>query len=510
MSDPARPDPTPVLFGDGTLAIGDVVDLAQRRRESRLSQAPALVARWKQGAQVIEDRVQTGATTYGVNTGFGAACGNVVPAELAWALARNLPRYHGCGVDPLLSLEESRAVLAVRLASLTRGLSGVRPLLLERLQQLLAADIVPVIPARGSVGASGDLTPLAYVALTIMGEAQVHFRGQIVASRAALAAADLAPLALAPKESLAIMNGTSVMTALLCLGHARARRLARLGCSLTAMTIDALGAQASHLDERIALSKPHPGLVESTAWMRQDLGVGPNPPQRPGRVQERYSIRCAPHVLGVLLDSLTFAGRFIETEINGVNDNPLVIPETGEVLHGGNFYGGYAALAADTLKNTVANLADLLERQLVALDDPVSNGGLPACLVAGDEGQRVAHHGFKAMEIGASALTAEALKLTMPASVFSRSTDSHNQDKVSMGTIAARDFLTILDLTESVAAIHLLAVCQALTIGQRPMGPGTERIFRSVRAHIPPVTEDRPMEEDIRTVRRLLAAGALC
>ena len=204
-----------------------------------------------------------------------------------------------------------------------------------------------------------------------------------------------------------------------------------------------------------------------------------------------------------------FAGRLIEIELNGVSDNPLVVPETGEVLHGGNFYGGHVALAADTLKNTVANLADLLERQVVLLNDPTVSG-LPANLVGGDEAHRVAHHGFKAMEITASALTAEALKLTMPASVFSRSTEGQNQDKTSMGTIAARDCLAILDLTESVAAVHLLAVCQALSLGRRPMGPGTARTFQTVRAHVPPLTADRPMDDDIRTVRGLLAAGRLC
>jgi histidine ammonia-lyase len=499
-----------VVFGGSALGLGDVVALAARRRAAALSDDPALHARWQRGAAVIAERVKSGAPTYGVSTGFGAASTNVVPAELAWALAANLPRYHSCGVDPLLSLEESRAVLAVRLASLVQGQSGVRPQLLERLRQLLEADIVPCIPARGSVGASGDLTPLAYVALTVTGEASVHFRGGVVPAAEALAAVGLEPLRLAPKESLAIMNGTSVMTALMCLAHGRAARLARLSAVTTAMVAEAVGGQVNHLDERIMRAKPHAGQVRAAAWMRAALGVGVHPPQRQGRIQERYSLRCAPHIIGVLLDTLAFTEGLIETELNGASDNPLVIPETGEVLHGGNFYGGHVALAADTLKNTVANLADLMERQVVLLNDPNANGGLPANLVLRANGDRLSHHGFKAMEITASALTAEALKLTMPASVFSRSTEGHNQDKTSMGTIAARDCVTIIDLCESVAAINLLAACQALDIrARKDVGAGCARLHALVRESIPPVDADRPMDSDIRAVRKMIAEERL-
>jgi histidine ammonia-lyase len=271
------------------------------------------------------------------------------------------------------------------------------------------------------------------------------------------------------------------------------------------MITEAVGGQVNHLDERIMRAKPHAGQLRAAAWMRAALGVGEKPATRPGRIQERYSLRCAPHIVGVLLDTLAFTEGLIETELNGASDNPLVIPETGEVLHGGNFYGGHVALAADTLKNTVANLADLMERQVVLLNDPNANGGLPANLVLRANGDRLSHHGFKAMEITASALTAEAVKLTMPASVFSRSTEGHNQDKTSMGTIAARDCATIIDLCESVAAINLLAACQAIDIRNRKgLGPGCTRLHAIVRAQIPAVDADRPMDNDIRAIRRLL------
>jgi histidine ammonia-lyase len=227
-------------------------------------------------------------------------------------------------------------------------------------------------------------------------------------------------------------------------------------------------------------------------------------------VQDRYSIRCAPHVIGVLLDALPSMRATIEIEVNGANDNPLFDPDTGDVLHGGNFYGGHIAYAMDGLKTAVANVADLLDRQLALLCNPTTNNGLPANLVARTSADRVAHHGFKAMQISASALTAEALKLTMPASVFSRSTECHNQDKVSMGTLAARDALRVAELTERVAAISLLAVCQAAD----KRGPATCRartraVLAAVRASVPTNTADRRQDVDIEGIVERLCRDEL-
>ena len=235
------------------------------------------------------------------------------------------------------------------------------------------------------------------------------------------------------------MNGTSVMTALGCLAFERALRLARWASALTAIACDAMRGNPAHFDARIFALKPHPGTQRAAAWIRADLARPGGASREPVRLQDRYSLRCAPHVIGVLLDALDFSRALLEIELNGVNDNPLVDPDTGDVLHGGNFYGGHVCFAIDGLKTAVANVADLLDRQLCLLCEPATSGGLPANLVAAAGPASVAHHGFKAMQITASALTAEALKLTMPASAFSRSTESHNQDKVSMGTIAARE-----------------------------------------------------------------------
>ena len=499
-----------VVFGDRLLCLEDVYDLARARRRPALSEDPQVRGRWQRSAAIIEIRLRDGIPTYGVNTGFGGASGNVVPASLAEALAANLPLFHSCGVGPILPVELGRAVLAARLASLVRGQSGVRPLLLEHLCAILAEDVIPCIPARGSVGASGDLTPLAYVAQVLTGEGRVFYRGQVVPAREALAAAGVTPLCFAPKESLALMNGTSVMTALACVSHVRATRVARLAAAITAMVVDATGGQPSHYDERISAAKPHPGQARAAAWIRADLGADEQPAQRAGRIQDRYSLRCAPHVIGVLLDVLAFSRSILQTELNGVSDNPLVDPDSGDVLHGGNFYGGHVAVAADTMKASIASVADLLERQVVLLLDPAANGGLQANLVAATGPQRLVHHGWKAMEIAASALVAEACKLTMPASAFSRSTEGHNQDKTSMGTIAARDCLEVLELAESVAAIALLAACQAIELrGLAATGPSARLLHARVRERIPFVVEDRAMDADILTVRSLLDDGWL-
>jgi histidine ammonia-lyase len=227
------------------------------------------------------------------------------------------------------------------------------------------------------------------------------------------------------------------------------------------------------------------------------------------RIQDRYSVRCAPHVIGVLVDALPWIRQTLEIEVNGANDNPLIDPDTGEVLHGGNFYGGHACFALDALKTAVANLADLVDRQMAQICNPDMSNGLPANLVGRTGSDSAAHHGFKAMQISTSALAAEALKLTMPASVFSRSTECHNQDKVSMGTIAARDCLRVLELTETTAAIATLALCQALDLRGGPRCVRSRAVHAAVRARVGRVDADRRQDGDIARVLGLMRAGEL-
>jgi histidine ammonia-lyase len=379
---------------------------------------------------------------------------------------------------------------------------------LERLCELTSRRILPRIPEEGSVGASGDLTPLSYVAALLVGEREALVGGEVVEAAEALRDAGLEPLSLEPKESLALMNGTSVMTALACLAIERAERLARLSCALTAITSQAVAGNPRHFDAKIFALKPHPGTERAAAWIREDLGPESDTP--PARLQDVYSLRCAPHVIGVLLDVLPSVIRMVEVELNGANDNPLIDPETGDLLHGGNFYGGHVCSAMDTLKTQVASIADLLDRQLALLCNSTTNHGLPINLVGAPEAIRSAHHGFKAMQITTSALAAEAAKLTMPASVFSRSTENHNQDKVSMGTIAARDCAKILDLAETVAAIATLACAQAVDLRERRGCHGRALDLHSaVRRHVPMVVEDREMRPDIDQILSEIRADQL-
>ena len=500
-----------LCVGRAPLCIEDILGVAEGRIRVALDPDPGYRALLDRGAAAVERALDEGRVIYGVSTGVGASVGNAIPDGLRDLLPVNVVRFHGCGTGRILDETESAAVVAARLVSLARGHSGVRPVLLERLCDFLNLRLLPRIPAEGSVGASGDLTPLSYLAAALLGEREVSLRGEVISAADGHARAGLEPLALRARESLAIMNGTSVMAALGCLGFTRALRLARWASALTAVSCDAMRGNPAHFDARIFALKPHPGTQRCAAWIRADLsraaGAGA---AEPLRLQDRYSLRCAPHVIGVLLDALDFSRSLLEVELNGVNDNPLVDPDSGDVLHGGNFYGGHICFALDGLKTAVANVADLLDRQLCLLCDPATSGGLPANLVAAPEPARVAHHGFKAMQITASALTAEALKLTMPASAFSRSTESHNQDKVSMGMIAARDCLRVLELSETVAAVHTLALCQAVDLRE-----GDADSLRSVAMHdavrkaVPMNVADRRQDGDIAQVLARYKAGEL-
>lgn len=499
-----------VTIGAATATIEDIVALAAGRARVALDPRPEFRALIERGAAHLQRRLDAGETIYGVTTGFGDSCVTAVPPEHVRALPHNLVRFHGCGTGRILEEDEAAAVVAVRLASLCRGWSAVRWEVLEGLAALLNHRLLPCIPAEGSVGASGDLTPLSYVAALLIGERECTLAGAPMSAADGLRAIGRASLDLGPKESLALMNGTSVMTALGCLAFARAARLARLCAAITAIASDITRGNRAHFDDRIFAQKPHPGQRRCAAWIRDDIGLTPAAGRELVRLQDRYSIRCAPHVIGVVLDALPQARAILEDEARSANDNPLVDPDTGDILHGGNFYGGHVCFVLDGLKAAVANLADLVDRQIALVCTPSMSHGLPANLVHHQGPGAAAHHGFKAMQISASALAAEALKLTMPASVFSRSTECHNQDKVSMGTIAARDCLRVVELTETAAAIGLLVMLQGVDIrGGEGCHKRARALHQAVRAFVPVNDADRRMDHDIAAVLTRLRAGAL-
>ncbi|UTA48722.1 aromatic amino acid ammonia-lyase [Simiduia sp. 21SJ11W-1] len=494
-----------ITFDHNAKTIEDIVAVAQGEAVA-LSEAPEFLQKIKAGSDFLDRLLAEEGNIYGVTTGYGDSCTVTIPTELVKDLPQHLYTFHGCGLGELLPVPAARAVLAVRLQSLCQGVSGVSVQLLEQLTRLITHDIVPLIPQEGSVGASGDLTPLSYVAAVLCGEREVFHRGQRRPTAEVFDELNITPLTLRPKEGLAIMNGTAVMTAIASLAYKRAEYLAQLATRITALATLASKGNAHHFDEILFSVKPHPGQQQIASWLREDLHAG-EPPRNPQRLQDRYSLRCAPHVIGVLQDALPFMRQLIENEINSANDNPIIDGPGEHVLHGGHFYGGHIAFAMDSLKNAVANVADLLDRQMAMVVDPKFNHGLPANLSGAKGERRAINHGLKAVQIGASAWTAEALKLTMPASVFSRSTECHNQDKVSMGTIAARDCLRVITLTEQVAAGALLAMCQGLELrfAQGDIAPegvsgSLHQLVADVREYSAFIEEDRALEYELRAL----------
>lgn len=501
-----------VRFDRNRLAIEDIVDIAQGRASAELSDDPAFRAAIARGADFLERLLREDGTIYGVTTGYGDSCTVTVPPELVTDLPHHLYTYHGVGLGEYFTPAQSRAILAARLASLSKGYSGVSVELLLQITRLLDAGLLPLIPSEGSVGASGDLTPLSYLAAVLCGEREVWRNGEQVSAAQALQEAGITPLRLRPKEGLAIMNGTAVMTALACLAYDRAGYLVKLTTRITAMASFAMDGNAHHFDEVLFSAKPHGGMQQVAAWLRGDLPT--DTWERNGkRLQDRYSIRCAPHVIGVLADAMPFFRTSIENELNSANDNPLIDADNERVLHGGHFYGGHIAFAMDGMKNAVANLADLLDRQMALLVDSRYNHGLPANLSGATGARAPINHGLKALQISASAWTAEALKLTMPASVFSRSTECHNQDKVSMGTIAARDCLRVLELTEQVVAALLITVRQGVWLRMQAspeLQPhaALAAMQDALAADIKPVEEDRRLEPDLRVLLQRIRSQA--
>jgi histidine ammonia-lyase len=484
-------------IGSEALTVEHVFRIAHGRIAATFGEDASVAERMQGSRDIVAAAVSEGRALYGVTTGFGASCETRVDPEFAESLTRNLHRYHGIGVGVPLADLEVRGIVVARAASLAKGWSGVRPILVERLATMLREDLLPIIPSRGSVGASGDLTPLSYVVACIAGERNARLRGEVMPAVEAWRRIGIAPLELAPKESLAVMNGTSVMAAVTALGCARAGRVGELAAIGTALASYAMLGQPSHFDERIFAAKPHRGTIRAASSIRRALGVPARIPMHGGRIQDRYSIRCAPHVIGVLFDALEIATEWVEIELDGVSDNPLIDAETGDCLHGGNFYGGHVGFAADSLKQVVAGVAELLERQIVLLNGSHTNGGLPSNLVGSKGGVRDASHGFKALEITASALVAEALKTATPACLYSRSTEGHNQDKVSMGSIAALELTRVLDLAETVVVLHLLAAAQAVELRGGAMPAPIAEALAFVRRDVDALEHDRPLDRDV-------------
>ncbi len=518
----------PPLMVDGhRLTLTETVAVARDARRPNVSIAGSAGERMNASLAVKRDLLAAGLPIYGVTAGFGDSNTRQIPEDKSAALQENLLRFLNCGTGELAPDDVVRATLLVRANCLARGYSAIRPEVVELLLECLNRDILPIIPERGSVGASGDLVPLSYVARMLLGEGDVRYAGERRTAAAALSAAGLTPVTLEAKEGLALVNGTSFMSAFAVLAAHDAAELAFAAELCTAMASQVLAGNPAHFADFLFQQKPHEGVIASARNVRALLGVDDDEGNGPGAaegwtgtgfrqlerpIQDRYSVRCAPHVVGALRDTLVWTEQMLEIEVNSSNDNPLFDP-AGTVMNGGNFYGGHVGQTMDSLKIAVASVGDLLDRQLeLVVDEKFNNGLTPNLIPRFETGSWDAglHHGFKGMQISASSLVAEALRWTNPATSFSRSTEAHNQDKVSMGTIAARDARSVVDLIQEVVAIHLIALCQAADLrGLDHLSPATAAAHTLVRKLSPFLDGDRPLEEDIQRVREAVRSGEL-
>jgi phenylalanine ammonia-lyase len=525
-------DPIGTVLVDGRrLTLADVAAVARRRQPVALTHDPAVRMAIESSVALNRDLVARGVPVYGITTGFGDSVHRQISPDKAAELQEHLVHFLGNGTGAITPLSTARAAVLIRANTLARGHSAVRIELIERLLELLNQGIVPVIPEEGSVGASGDLVPLSYVAAAVTGERTVHHKGRIRPTIEALREEGLEPLALEPKEGLALVNGTAFMTAFAALAAVDAERLALVSDICTALTTEVLNGITGPFQPFLHdVAKPHPGQVRSAAHIRtlvegsrlarayDEIVEQAGTEERGFRemsvqIQDKYSIRCAPQFTGVLWDVLTWVESWMTVELNSSNDNPLFDTIDGAVLSGGNFSGGHVALAMDSLKTALASVADLMDRQLELVVDEKFNNGLTPNLIpdfpAGHP-ELGLNHGFKGMQIACSSLTAEALSRCMPLTVFSRSTECHNQDKVSMGATAARHARDVVALVEKVAVIHLLALCQAADLrGPDKLAARTRLVYERIRATVPMLQTDRPMGDDIMAILDLLRTGVL-
>jgi len=453
---------------------------------------------------------------YGITTGYGASGKNYVSYDDSKTLQKNLFRFHGCGVGVNLSYKVCRYAVIMRTISLSKGRSAVSMELLHRLEMLIQKDIIPVIPSQGSVGASGDLTPLSYIAAVIAGEREVYYKGKICDVSEVYKLLDIKPYVFNPKEALAIMNGTTIMSAIALAALEEFEVILDSMESYVAGMFEVLLGDDTPVADFVHDSKPFSGQITAAKNIKNKMSDSKLTHSRDERyakffedndlnIQDNYSMRCAPQVLGVIRDNLMISKNWVEIEINSVNDNPLIDGENEKIYTSGNFYGGYVAHAMDTLKICAANLADLLDKEFALLVDHKFNRGLGENLKIAPESY---YHGFKAMQITVSSLSADVIKNTTAASIHSRPTESLNQDKVSMGTTAAIDFSKMMPDLHNMLSIAFIGMAQAVDIrGEEKVSPHLSTIFDTVRKKVKPLIEDRRMDRDIRHVKSLLVDG---
>ncbi len=476
---------------------GFEVTLASHARE-RMEASRSLVEKLGAGETAV----------YGVNTGFGALASVRIHRDQVSELQFNLVRSHACGVGAPLGEEETKAMLLLRANTLAKGFSGVRPVVVETLLAMLERGVLPVIPSQGSVGASGDLAPLAHLALVAIGEGEAFYKGTRIAGADAMRQAGIAPLKLEAKEGLGLLNGTQGMLALISLAVREAEMLVDSADVAAALSLDALRGSPAPFDERISRIRPYPGHAVTARNLTRlnrgsEIRESHRSPEVDPRVQDAYSLRCTPQVHGAVRDSLSQVRTTLSIELNSATDNPLVFSESGEVISGGNFHGQPLAMAADQTAIALATLAGICERRIEHMTNPHTSG-LPAFLTP-DPGL---NSGFMIAQVVAASLVSEMKALATPHSVDSIPTSGDQEDYVSMGMSAARRLRRMLDALCNVISIELLAAAQGIDF-HAPLQTGTEarRAYELVRSVSPVVEKDRVLATDIEAVAKVVMRG---
>ncbi|HEV2880424.1 MAG TPA: histidine ammonia-lyase [Pyrinomonadaceae bacterium] len=488
-----------------SLSLEQVAEVARGAERVRL--ASAARARVEAARAVVERIVEEGRVVYGVNTGFGKLSDYSIPRAELRELQLNLVRSHACGVGTPLSADETRAMMLLRANVLALGYSGARTIVVETLIEMLERGVVPVVPEKGSVGASGDLAPLAHLALAVIGEGESFYEGERMASAEALARAGIRPVELEAKEGLALLNGTQALAAVGALALRRAGQLARAADVAGAMSLEALRGTPAAFDARIHDARPHLGQSEAAAHLRhllRESEIRESHLENDPRVQDAYSLRCMPQVHGAARDCFRQARAVVEIETGAATDNPLIFADTAELISGGNFHGAPLALQFDYAGIALTHLSNISERRIERLINPDMNEGLPPFLTA----HPGTSSGFMIAQVSAVALLNEMKVLAHPATTDNLPTSAGKEDHVSMGMTAALKLRAMVTNAEYVLAIELLAAAEGLEY-RAPLKPGigVRRAYELVRAHAPRLTRDRALSPDIERLAAAVRRG---
>ncbi len=502
-----------IVIDGENLTIADIVNVARNKAKVMLSSKAK--EKILQSRKVLEQLIKEKRTIYGVTTGFGAF-GNVnIRAESIRELQLNLIRSHSAGVGKPANTETVRAMMLLRANTLAKGYSGIRLETLQTLIGMLNKSVHPVVPEQGSVGASGDLAPLAHMTLTLIGEGEAEYQGETLPSKKALAKAGITPVKLEAKEGVGFINGTQFMTAIAALTVYDAQTLLASAEAAAALSLEALRGIADAFDQKIHAVRPHQGQTATARNIRsliagsKNILTGEKAAQAKLYPQDAYSLRCIPQVLGCVHDAINYVKSVVEVEANSATDNPLVFSEDKTCLSGGNFHGQPISLAMDFLASALATIGNMSERRTARLIDPNSSRGLPAFLVS-DEAKRGVESGFMALQYTAAALASENKALAHPASVDSVPTSANFEDFVSMGPIAARKAEAILRNTERIVAIELLCAAQGADLrGAEKLGTGTKAVHTLIRKRVPMLEKDRPLTRDVEKIVSMIQKGQL-